>query len=106
MPSRASRRFIAFQNSSIVNSKRWMVPSMASGLVSGSSSASPCRSTARFSSSRERVTSSLKEDLPFGGDALAELGRRGVETHEVDRQQGLRGVDDLLDLLPLGRRRA
>jgi hypothetical protein len=45
-PSIASRRFMTFQKSSIVNSKRWMVPSRAGGLVGGSARASLSRSMA------------------------------------------------------------
>ena len=92
---------MVFQNSSMVNLNRWMVPSMASGFVSGSASPSASRATARPRSAMVRSISSLKQHASLRVDARAQLRRRFVETHEIDRQERVRVRDEVGNRVPL-----
>src|SRR5687768_12073657 len=88
MPSCCRKRRRVFQNSSNVNSKRWIVPSIASSSGSGRATASPNRSSAlpRLVMASRSVSSFIKQP-PLALDALPEALRQVVHQDEVDQQQ-------------------
>src|SRR5437868_6396025 len=92
---------MVFQHSSNTNSKRRMVPSMASGAASGTANASSRRASARSRSSSRRVAfDAFIENLALAEDICSQIGRRPVEPYQIDLQQGRRVLRRLFDIEP------